>query len=266
MYYLTNCSIIKNEFPYVLEYYSIHKYLGVEHFLFFDRSTEGPPLKDLFKDHSDVEVIHFPEPNRHALAWLQGRNYYENKTVFTQFIDIDEVVVPMNGKSIPEMLEPFDRIPNLGSVGLNWHTFGSSGREDEPDYTTTSTYEAYTKRSDSNAGINNHIQSICKPQNMVPRVWDDPHGGPVKPGFIQVNESQARSNGPFNIPPTQNVGFIAHYYTRSRAYWQKKISKMRADTGTSGGTMEDFDHHQLYMNAVEDLTVKNIWDKAKLIK
>ena len=41
---------------------------------------------------------------------------------------------------------------------------------------------------------------------------------------------------------------------------------MRADTGTSGGTMEDFDHHQVYMNAVEDLTVKNIWDKAKLIK
>jgi hypothetical protein len=27
--------------------------------------------------------------------------------------------------------------------------------------------------------------------------------------------------------------------------------------------MADFDHHQTYMNAVEDLTVKNIWNNVK---
>ncbi len=38
---------------------------------------------------------------------------------------------------------------------------------------------------------------------------------------------------------------------------------MRADTGTVGGTIAEFDHHQSYMNAIEDFTVKNIWEQVK---
>lgn len=258
MYYLSSCSIVKNEFPYIIEFYKIHKALGVEHFIFYDRSTEGPPLTEIFKGYNDVEVFHFPEPNRHAQAWQAGVKYMSGKTKWMQMIDIDEVVVPMKTSDIKEMLQPYEK---YASLGLNWHTFGSNGLEVEPDIFTSS-YEAYTKRSKNTELINNHIQSIIQPDRVEQLVWHDPHHPIVKPGETQINERFQQFKGPFNIPPSQDVGFIAHYYTRSRAYWGKKIAKQRADTGTPGGTMADFDHHQTYMNAVEDFTVKNIWEAA----
>ncbi len=259
MFYLSSCSIVKNEYPYILEFYKIHKHMGVENFLFFDRSTEGPPLVELFKGQPDVTVIHFPEPKRHAHAWMEGVKYFRGKSKWVQFIDIDQVTVPMNTKDIKEMLVPYEP---YASLGLNWHSFGSSHRETEPD-TNTSTYEAYTMRAIGNTPINNHIQSILQPDRVQPVVWDDPHHPTVNPGETQINERFQKFNGPFNIPPSQNVGFIAHYYTRSREYWAKKCAKLRADTGTTGGKLEEFNHHQDYMNVENDLTVSNIWKTIK---
>jgi len=259
MHYLSSCSIVKNEYPYILEFYKIHKFLGVEFFLFFDRSSEGPPLQELFKGHSDVEVIHFPEPHRHAQAWREGAKYFQGKSKWVQFVDIDEVVVPLHTLDIKVMLQDFEQ---NAALGLNWHSFGGNGLEVEPP-AGVSTYQAYTKRADSQAGINNHIQSIVQVEHVDLRIWDDPHHPPLHHNKFQFNEKREAFKGPFNIPPSQNLAFIAHYYTRSRDYWAKKCAKLRADTGTPGSTIAEYDHHQSYMNQVEDLTVKNIWEMIK---
>lgn len=260
MYYLSNCSLVKNEMPYILEFYTIHKNLGVEFFLFFDRSTEGPPLTELFKDHKNVEVIHLPENSDgvHAAAWRKGVEYFQGKSKWVQFVDIDQVVVPMQTNDIKTMLEPYEP---YGSLGLNWHSFGSNGRKKEPK--NQSSYDIYTRRAVGNNPINNHIQSIVQVEKAVPKTWHDPHHPILKSQYIQVNENKVQFNGPFNSPPTQNVGFIAHYYTRSKEYFDRKCAKRRADTNTIGSLPEEFDHHQTYMNEVEDLTVKNIWGKCK---
>jgi hypothetical protein len=214
-------------------------------------------LSERYKNHPNIKVIDFPEPNRHAHAWREGVKYFDGKSKWVQFIDIDQVVVPVKHPDIPTMLQDYEQ---YASLGLNWHTFGSSGRETEP---TESTYEAYTKRALPQTPINNHIQSILQPSRVLPQTWHDPHHPLVKAGETQINEHKLPFKGPFNKPPTQDVGFIAHYYTRSREYWAKKLAKMRADTGTSCGSMEDFDHHQTYMNAEEELRVKDIWNKRK---
>lgn len=257
MYYLSSCSIVKDEDDYIDEFVEIHKHLGVEFFLFYDRSKN--PLSEKYKGRTDIEVIHFPEPNRHAHAWAAGVKYFQNKSRWVQFIDIDQVTVPMKTDDLKIMLQPYEP---YAALGLNWHSFGSSHRETEPS-PDVSTYEAYTLRTQSNGGINGHIQSIVQPNLIRPDVWSDPHHPPVMPGQTQINENFKPFSGPFNVPPSQNVGFIAHYYTRSREYWAKKIAKMRADTGTSNGAMSDFDHHSSYLNQVEDFTVKNIWEKYK---
>ncbi len=256
MYYLSSCSIVKNEDPYIWEFYKIHKFLGVERFLFLDRSTEGRPLTEIFAGCSDVDITHFPEPNRHADGWLFGRNYFQNKSKWVQFIDIDQVTVPIHTLDIKEMLQNYEE---CDSLGLNWHSFGANNLEVEPE---CSTYEAYIKRAESLTPINNHIQSIVQVEKCRPNRWSDPHHAPLIDGANQYNENKQVTRGPWTIPPSQNVGFIAHYYTRSRAYWAKKCAKLRADTGTPGSQPAEFDHHQTYMNAVEDLIVKNIWDKA----
>jgi len=257
MYYLSSCSIVKNEDAYIEDFVFFHKKLGVEHFLFFDRSDY--PLSERFKGRPEIEIIHFPEPNRHAQAWKEGVKRLTGKSRWVQFIDIDQVTVPLKTDDIKVMLQDYER---YASLGLNWHSFGSNYREVEPEL-GVSTYEAYTRRANADAGVNAHIQSIVQVEKAEPEIWHDPHHPVLKLNQMQVNESNGFFQGPFNKPPTQNIGFIAHYYTRSKEYWAKKLIKTRADTGTSSGTMADFDHHQTYMNQVEDLTVKNIWDKYK---
>lgn len=247
--------------PYILQFYQIHKYLGVEFFLFFDRSTEGTPLIEVFKNHNDVKVIHFPEgpDGVHANAWKEGVRYYQGKSKWVQFVDIDQVVVPMKTNDIKVMLQDYE---NCGSLGLNWQTFGSNSKLEEP--INQSSYEVYTKRAISLAGINNHIQSIVQVDKAVVQKWHDPHHPILQSQYKQVNENKIPFTGPFNMPPTQNVGFIAHYYTRSQSYWKIKCDKLRADVACApGGKYEEFFHHNVYMNAEEDSTVKNIWDKCK---
>jgi len=257
MYYLTSCSIVKNEDNYIDDFVKIHKHLGVEFFLFFDRSDN--PLSERYKGRSDIEVIYFPEPNRHAHAWKEGVKYMVGKTKWCQFIDIDQVTVPQQTNDIKVMLQNYEQ---FASLGLNWHTFGSSHRETEPP-AGMSTYEAYTLRAADKTPINNHIQSILQPDRVMQEIWHDPHHPIVKPKETQINAHKQMFTGPFNIPPIQDIGFIAHYYTRSREYWARKLAKLRADTGTPGGKIEEFDHHQSYMNEVEDLTVKKIWEQCK---
>lgn len=258
MYYLSSCSIVKNEDNYIDDFVTIHKNLGVEFFLFFDRSDN--PLSERYKGRPDIEVVHFPEPNRHAHAWREGVKRLQGKSKWVQFIDIDQVVVPVQTNDIKVLLQDYEE---FGSLGLNWHSFGSNFRMVEPE-PGVSTYEAYTRRAASNAAINSHIQSIVQVDKALVETWHDPHHPVLKPGQHQVNENKVIFTGPFNKVITQNKGFIAHYYTRSNEYWAKKIAKGRADTGTSSGSMADFDHHQTYMNEEEDFTVKNIWDKYNI--
>lgn len=258
MHYLSSCSIVKNEDDYIDDFVKIHKALGVEFFLFFDRSEN--PLSERFKGRSDIEVIHYPEPNRHAHAWRDGVQYFQGKSKWVQFIDIDQVTVPMKTDDIKIMLQDYEQ---QEALCLNWHSFGSGGRETEPP-PGMSTYEAYTWRAEAMTPINNHVQSIVQVEHAaLGHIWHDPHHPLMQSGRYQYNERKQQFNGPWNIPPSQDVGFIAHYYTRSREYWAKKCAKLRADTGTVGGLPMEFDHHQSYMNAVEDLTVKNIWEKIK---
>lgn len=256
MYYLSSCSIVKNEDNYIDDFVTIHKHLGVEFFLFFDRSTN--PLSERYKGRTDIEVIHFPEPNRHAHAWREGVKHLTGKSKWVQFIDIDQVVVPMQTNDIKVMLQNYEVSPALS---LNWHTFGSNGRDVEPPV-GVSTYEAYTKRAVNHEPINNHVQSIVQVEKAEHRTWDNPHFPPLN-GQLQWNANKQPFSGPFNIPPAQDIGFIAHYYTRSKEYWANKLAKLRADTGTPFGTMDDFNNHQSYLNVVEDNTVKDIWNRVK---
>jgi hypothetical protein len=276
MHYLSSVSCVKQEEPYIMDFYRIHKALGVEHFLFFDREQDC--LSKIFKGYPDVEIIYFPEPNRHHYAFGEGVKHLQGKTKWAQFIDIDEVVVPVSCPTIPEMLE---RNENLPALGLNWQTFGSSYREDSHYYGELgklSSYERFVRRARSNHWINGHIQSIVQVEHCKTHQWGTPHCPPMKPGFNVFSEKGIPLGGYCSFPITHDTGFVAHYYTRSREEWNKKLEKRRADTGTRVDHLEDhwinglnsegvstegdiFDVHNSYLNEVEDLTVQSLWRK-----
>lgn len=251
--------MVKNEEKYLLPFYQIHKFLGVQHFLFLDRTIEGKSAHEVFKGFPDVTVLSFSEPKTHAQGWAFATEFYKTRSKWVQYIDIDQVCVPQKTNDIKEMLTDYEKHPCLS---LNWHSFGSNGHEQDPD----NSYDSYTKRALSTEAINNHVQSIVQVQHIKSNIWENPHApaNVFEKGGYQVNEEGRIFRGPFNIPPTQNVGFIAHYYTRSKDYWAKKLAKTRADIpGVIGGALEDFEHHQSYMNKEDEFRVRDIWQLAK---
>ena len=76
-----------------------------------------------------------------------------------------------------------------------------------------------------------------------------------------VNEDHKPFTGPFNRPITQKKGFIAHYYTRAYNTWIKKCNKKRADTG--GVIDVNMFNIDTVLNDVEDLRIKEFWEKIK---
>lgn len=281
MDYLTNVSVVKGENLYIRDFVKIHRFLGVEKFLFFDREKDN--LSEIFKGESAVEVVYFPEPNRHHYAWAEGVKHLQGKTVWAQFIDIDQVVVPVEHGNIKEFLQHYE---NLSGLALNWHSFGSGGHEVRPQVPINGPktfyevpYLAYNKRARGDRWVNNHIQSIVQVEHAQTRPWDTPHNCPMKPGSGMYNTSGAYTGGYTSSPPIHNVAYVAHYYTRSREEWEAKLKKGRADTGTvlhldphwAEGYKNDginivqdlFDVHNSFMNEVEDDTVAKIWNKIK---
>ena len=148
--------------------------------------------------------------------------------------------------------------------------------EDREYFRNANSYLAYTKRARGDRWINVHIQSIIQPDKCETCPWGTPHNAPMKPGVTIYNTSGVGIGGYSCSPPVQDVAFIAHYYTRSRSEWDRKVARGRADTGTSVEMLEQnwieglsaegvnldqpiFDVHNSYLNEVEDLTVADIW-------
>jgi hypothetical protein len=257
MYYLSSCSVVKQEDNYIDDFVKIHRALGVEFFLFLDR--DGDNLTNRFKDQKDIEVIKFPESaeNRHQNAWSKATMHMADKTKWLQYIDIDQVCFPTKTNDIKTFLQDYEF---FSCVGLNWHSFGGSNLLTEPN---ESTYSAYIKRAFNSQPINNHIQTIAQPKRIDPKPWPDPHHPWLPGNELQVNElkQQMPFNSPFNTPPSQENAFIAHYYTRSKEHFQKKLDRKRADTGEAYGPHESYEHHNSYMNEVEDTRIKKFWEK-----
>lgn len=253
--YLTIVSCVKDEEDYIEDFVKYHRFVGVQKFIFFDRHYNK--VKDIFKYDDDVEVIHFPEPQNHTQAWEQGIIRTQHQSFWTAFIDIDQVLVPVKCDSLPAVLENYQE---FASLQVNWHTFGPSGQETK---TKGSVYERFLMRAEDHFGVNNHTQSIVQPLLIHVHPWGTPHHAPVKHG-VSVNENKNHVSGPFSIPPSQNIIWCGHYYTKSKEEWLYKVSKGRADVQGVHIPTTDFDLYKDTCNVVKELRVLELWEKAKI--
>jgi hypothetical protein len=256
MKYLTLGSCLKNEDPYMKDFVKLHKYLGVEHFVFFDR--EYNRLNDMFKDDPSVEIIHFPDipQNIHAEAWAKLIGHNKGKTKWLALIDADQVLVPQKSDNIQDVLRNYEE---YASLQCNWHTFGSSGRTDKGE---GSMYERFLMRAVPSEGVNNHTQFICQPDRTLAAKTHDPHHAQLIPGEISVNTNKTRVNGPFNIPPLHDTMWIAHYITKSREEWDIKNAKGRADIYGQKMPYDMFSDYNRFLNVEQENRVLDLWNKA----
>jgi hypothetical protein len=262
MNYLTNVVFNKDEGNLVEHHVRIHHYLGVEKTIIYDRSTIAPLPEDIFRGRDDVEVIKYPTDDNHnqRLCFRDACQYLSGKSHWVIFNDIDEVHVPIKTNDLRVALQAYEQ---YSSVGWNWKCVGSNGYEQEPD----EPYLAFSRRARDEHYNNRHIKSILKPDRCQYVMWENPHVAILQQGNYQVNDRMQLMVGPFNFPATYDNGAVYHYFTRSKEWWMKKISRVRADTNTPGSEIysaEQFDREQKELNEIEDYTVANI--RRKMIK
>ncbi len=254
MHYLTIATCIKSEDHYIDNFIKIHEKLGAEAFIFFDR--DGDNLTDKFKGRDDITVVKWPEPLRHHESHAYVVKNFQGFSKWIAFIDCDQVLFSPTNEDVRITLQEYEQ---HAQVQVCWETFGSSGHLiKEPG----SVYERFTRRARSDAGINNHTQSVADISRVQPIVPPDPHRLVPINGFPSVDENHKDiGNTPHISPHTQNKLCVFHYYTKSKEEWDFKNNKGRSDIPGSKIHYGIFDDCNSYCNEIEDTRVKDFWKK-----
>lgn len=122
------CAIFKNEAPYLKEWIEFHRLIGVDHFYLYNLSSTDR-YRDVLKDYVNqgiVSLIHWPDLSKNQkedTIYALGVQIpaYENAikymtphmTKWLVFVDIDEFLLPIEGTTLPEIVEKYKDAPGI---------------------------------------------------------------------------------------------------------------------------------------------------------
>ena len=127
-YYLAVCAIAKNEGPYFKEWIDWHLSKGVEKFYIYDNESTDCTKEVLapYIESGIVDYTFFPGHRRQLAAYDDCLDRHRTDARWIAFIDLDEFIVPVQDRTIPEFLNRFEDFP---AVVINWLLYGSGGAE-----------------------------------------------------------------------------------------------------------------------------------------
>ncbi|MDL2243256.1 glycosyltransferase family 92 protein [Bacteroidales bacterium OttesenSCG-928-J19] len=242
-YYLAVCAIAKNEGPYFREWIEWHRKQGVEKFFIYDNESTDNTQEVLapYIESGLVEYTYFPGQKQQLPAYDDCLEKHRRDTRWLAIIDLDEFIVPVKDKSIPDFLKRFENYP---VVEINWLVYGSGGAKTrEPGLVM----DRFKKHALPAHVLNRHVKSIVDPRRVfsvigcheVARMSGkavDSHGEVIKKGF-RDREAQ------------HDVIRINHYAIKSYEEFLEKRSRGRARTVKQ----RNLDYFNLFdLNDIED--------------
>jgi len=265
--YLTIGSCLKDEHSYIHDFIKYHRYVGVEHFVFFDR--EYFKLKEMLQNEPDVEVIHFPEEpqNNHQEAWGKLIGYNQKKTKWLALIDADQALVPVKTNDVKEILRDYE---DFASLQINWKAFGSGGQEKR---LPGSVYERFLFCAPPESQYSLPTQFICQPDRTLAIKTQEPHYPQLPVGEISVNTNKQEIDAnkivpmnpatpkTFQVPPLYDILWVAHYTNKSKEEWLIKNNKGRADILGAKIHSTQFDEYDRECS-VKETRVLDIWKQS----
>ena len=223
-YYLAVCAIAKNEGAYFEEWIEWHKKLGVEKFYIYDNESEDNTREILvpYIESGLVEYTFFPGRKQQLLAYDDCLEKHRLEMKWLAVIDLDEFIVPIKDKTIPEFLKRFE---DFSAVEINWLIYGSGGTKEKEN---GKVMERFKKHSQPNHILNRHIKSIIDPRKVCCFIGSheaarisgqgaDSHGNALKKSFRDRE-------------PQQDVIRINHYAVKSYEEFLEKRARGRART------------------------------------
>lgn len=242
-YYLAVCAIAKNEGPYFKEWIEWHRQQGVEKFYVYDNESTDCTKAALepYIASGLVEYRYWPGQKQQLAAYDDCFERHRLETRWLAVIDLDEFIVPVKDRTIPDFLR---RMEKFSVVEVNWLVYGSSGAKTrEPG----GVMERFRRHSLPTHSLNTHVKSIANPRRVCTMTGcheaarlsgraADSHGARLKKNFRDRT-------------PQQDVIRINHYAIKSYEEFLAKRARGRARKDT----LRDLSYFEQYdLNDVED--------------
>ena len=237
-HYLTICAIAKNEGPYFEEWIEWHRKLGVEKFYIYDNESSDNTKEILapYVESGIVEYTFWAGTKQQLSTYDDCIDKHRLEARWIAVIDLDEFIVPIKDKTIPDFLKRFE---GFSAVEINWLVYGSGGIQTKE---SGSVMERFCYHSEPHHYLNRHIKSIINPRcifsftgcHEAARISGrtaDSHGMPVKKNFRERE-------------PQQDIIRINHYAVKSYEEFLGKRARGRART-VSLRNMNYFEEYDL---------------------
>jgi tetratricopeptide (TPR) repeat protein len=224
MDYLSLCLICKDENDYLAEWLDYHILVGVERFYIFDNESRVS-LRESLKDYIEkgwVVVVDAPGKGVQLFAYDTCLRMFGKNSRWIGFTDTDEFLVVHTGQDLKEFLKDYEA---YGGLAVSSLFFGSNGHKTRP---AAGQLASYTLRTDETFFENDLVKCIVQPDKVL--APNSPHDFIFQEKYYCVNEAKIHvdfQRFPNSIQKIQ----LNHYFCRSQAEIDAKLSRGRGDTG-----------------------------------
>lgn len=213
-------AIMRDEGPYLKEWLDFHILVGVTKFYLYDNGSVDNTTEILkpYIKRGIVEYHWSPGKCMQLPAYLEIINNHSEDTRWLALIDLDEFLVPVNHKTVPEFLHTMPS--NFAQLIVTWVIYGSAGHKTKPDGLLIENYKYRAKTQSGIKSIVNPrllIDYRCLHQNLVAGWTIDNNG--KKLGRVHQSTN----------PPAFNNLRLNHYYTKS---YEEYMAKYKRGTAT----------------------------------
>lgn len=246
-FYLTICAIAKNEGPYLQEWIEYHAMLGVDKFHIYDNeSTDN--TREILKPYIEsdlVEYTYFPGKKMQLKAYANCVRKHKRHTKYMGFFDIDEFIVPIKHKTIPDYLQS---LGTFSGVQINWVVYGSSGaKKREKGFVI----ERFKDHSLPDHKLNHHIKVIVNPR-LILRFFSA-HRPVIFGKYIDSDGNMTKERF-WDRTPISNQICVNHYAIKSYEEFLEKRSRGRArfDRKRSLDYFDNYDLNDVKNDSIMD--------------
>lgn len=226
MFDLSICIIIKDEGEYLPEWLDWHIMQGAEHFYIYDNGSKIPVGQCIPEQYRCLCTVNYAPDMAQMDAYSHCLAEHKNETKWIAFIDTDEFIRILDGRSIQDLLRD---IPNeVDAVALPWIVYGANGQRDKTDMpvrerfrTAVDTYPRYLPQS----------KCIVRAQRVRTMSAHWPADRSRLLHVVNARGDDVRSA----VDPKlhTDIAVVDHYFTRSLEEWTEKIARGSCDPYSS---------------------------------
>lgn len=221
-FFLAMCAIAKNEGRYFQEWIEYHKMLGVEKFYIYDNESTDNTAEVLqpYIENGVVDYTFFPGKKMQLKAYKDCVKRHKRDATYIAFLDIDEFIVPLKHKTIPDYLQSLGKI---SGVQINWIVYGSDGAKRR---TNGFVIDRFRSHSLPDEPLNHHVKTIANPRRIIR--FFSAHRPLILFGKLVDGDGNRIKESFWTRLPVTNQIRVNHYAIKSYEEFLEKRSRGRA--------------------------------------